>query len=293
MSRPILSRPRTRVYGCNYDKGESYYKPMVDHLDRKYSGRPLFPEARSSLADEIAARRSDIGSRDLAGSRNDSFGRDLDLESEFRPRARPSSEVLIDDEDTVFDSHGQRTRRDTASDNFASEVEATTRRFKARVAALSYDEDLENNRRPKYEPGSKLFESFGASVKAESDRARAAIEDADTAFKRRSRFLSEDVVAEERPALTKWSKVAGLDEDAPSAAATRAKQTRARLNDLETEMEEIAERQAKREQRSAALRAFVNENAAASENLSSSFTSKKVSSVRAERAERSDKHVSF
>lgn len=61
MSRPILSRPRTRIYGSNYDKGESYYKPMVDHLDRKYSPRPLFPEQRNSLADEIAARRSDIG----------------------------------------------------------------------------------------------------------------------------------------------------------------------------------------------------------------------------------------
>ncbi|KAG8038643.1 hypothetical protein G9C98_007350 [Cotesia typhae] len=61
MSRPILSRPRTRVYDCNYDKGESYYKPMMDHLDRKYSARPLFPESRGSFADEIAARRSDIG----------------------------------------------------------------------------------------------------------------------------------------------------------------------------------------------------------------------------------------
>jgi hypothetical protein len=61
MSRPILSRPRTFIYGSNYDKGESYYKPMVDHLDRKYSARPLFPEPRNSIADEIAARRNDIG----------------------------------------------------------------------------------------------------------------------------------------------------------------------------------------------------------------------------------------
>lgn len=61
MSRPILSRPRTRVYGCNYDKGESYYKPTIENLDRKYSARPLFPEPRNSIADEIAARRSDIG----------------------------------------------------------------------------------------------------------------------------------------------------------------------------------------------------------------------------------------
>jgi hypothetical protein len=61
MSRPILSRPRTRVYGCNYDKGESYYKPAIASLDRKYSGRPLFAEPRNSFADEIAERRSDIG----------------------------------------------------------------------------------------------------------------------------------------------------------------------------------------------------------------------------------------
>jgi len=61
MSRPILSRPRTFIYGSNYDKGESYYKPMVDHLDRKYSARPLFSEPRNSIADEIAARRNDIG----------------------------------------------------------------------------------------------------------------------------------------------------------------------------------------------------------------------------------------
>ncbi|XP_012269103.1 uncharacterized protein LOC105693629 [Athalia rosae] len=290
MSRPILSRPRTRVYGCNYDKGESYYKPMVDHLDRKYSGRPLFSEARSSLADEIAARRSDIGSRDLAGSCSDTFGRDVDLDTEFRPRARPSNDFFAEDEDTVFDSHGQRSRRSTTGDNFANEVQATTRRFKARVAALGYDEDLENNVRPKYEPGAKLFDSFGATIKSETERARSAIEDAESAFKRRSRFAGEEVT-EERPAMTKWSKLSGIEDDLPSAAANRAKQTRARLNDLETEMEEIADRQAKREQRSAALRAFVNENAAASENVAS-FNIKKVS-VRSERADRSDKHVSF
>lgn len=34
---------------------------MVENLDRKYSARPLFAEPRTSLADEIAARRTDIG----------------------------------------------------------------------------------------------------------------------------------------------------------------------------------------------------------------------------------------
>lgn len=28
---------RTRVYDCNYNMGESYYKPAIDNLDRKYN----------------------------------------------------------------------------------------------------------------------------------------------------------------------------------------------------------------------------------------------------------------
>lgn len=28
---------RTRVYDCNYNMGESYYKPTIDSLDRKYN----------------------------------------------------------------------------------------------------------------------------------------------------------------------------------------------------------------------------------------------------------------
>ncbi|XP_015602498.1 uncharacterized protein LOC107271253 [Cephus cinctus] len=282
MSRPILSRPRTRVYGCNYDKGESYYKPMVDHLDRKYSGRPLFPEPRNSFADEIAARRSDIGSRDLAGTRTSSFGRDLDFDLDPRPRPQTSTDSL-DDEETVFDIRGQRTRRKFA-DDFASEVAATTRRFKARVAAIGFDEDLENNRKPRFEPDDKFPDSY-------STRARTALEEADAAFKRRSKFLSEEDKAEEKSGITKWSKLAGLEEDVPSGAAVRAKQTKARLNDLESEMEELAERQAKREQRVAALRGLVNETAQANEEQS--FSSSSSSKKSAVRSERSEKHVSF
>lgn len=28
---------RTRVYDCNYNMGESYYKPAIENLDRKYN----------------------------------------------------------------------------------------------------------------------------------------------------------------------------------------------------------------------------------------------------------------
>jgi len=43
--RTLLSRPRTRVYDCNYNIGEGYYKPMMDHLDRKYYGSSAAPAA--------------------------------------------------------------------------------------------------------------------------------------------------------------------------------------------------------------------------------------------------------
>ncbi|XP_043288013.1 uncharacterized protein [Venturia canescens] len=280
MSRPIFSRPRTRVYGCNYDKGESYYKPMVDHLDRKYSSRPLFSEPRTSFADEIAARRSDIGSRGDQSAAHSSL-RDLDLEYDI-PRSRAHRIAGIEDnnneEETVYDIRGQRSTRRTLADDFANEVAATTRRFKAHTNfGLEESPEVEINKNARL-------------------AAKSAFEEAEISFKRRSKLLNDeafDRMSEEKSALTRWSKL--VDDDhltsaVGSAAAGRAKQTKARLNDLESEMEEMAERQAKRERRSAALRALVNETATSgSEDLlqqQSSVSSKKLT-VRAE------KHVNF
>ncbi|XP_015177828.1 PREDICTED: uncharacterized protein LOC107067121 [Polistes dominula] len=298
MSRPILSRPRTRVYGCNYDKGESYYKPMVDHLDRKYCARPLFSEPRSSIADEIAARRGDIGSRDLSGPRNDTFGRDLDLDLDPRTRASQVLSPLTstehnplllpgEDEETVFDSRGQRTQRKFA-DDFANEVASTTRRFKAKVAAMELDQDMDSVL-------NKKIEDFDSA-----------------AFKRRSKILTsigggvgDDLEKQQPSSLTRWSKLINDNEEdtlLSNAAATRARQTKARLDDLESEMEELAERQAKRERRAAALRALVNESITTSsppsppiiddyQRSSAALTSssKKISM----RNERTEKHVTF
>ncbi|KAL6255270.1 hypothetical protein P5V15_013607 [Pogonomyrmex californicus] len=297
MSRPILSRPRTFIYGSNYDKGESYYKPMVDHLDRKYSGRPLFPEPRNSLADEIAARRSDIGTRDLSGPRTGSLGRDLDLDLDPRTRASqlpPLTDPMLgfDDEDTVYDSRGQRiSARRRLGDEFADEVSATTRRFRARVAAMGLEDELEaatvagQARRN----AADLLENTVTARKS----AKSAIEDVESSFKRRSKLFDEIERADEsKPVFARWSKLINEDDDLAqtSAAASRAMQTKARLHDIESEMEELAERQAKRERRAAALRALVNENAAAADAdlIQQSAINKKVRI-----AERTEKHVSF
>lgn len=243
------------------------------------------------------------GTRDLSGPRTGSLGRDPDLDLDPRTRASqppPFTDPLLafDDEDTVYDSRGQRIpARRRLGDDFADEMMATTRRFRARVAAIGLEDDLEatNVAGQARRNATDLLENAMTARKS----ARTAIEDADSSFKRRSRLFDEvEREDESKPVHARWSKLLNEDDDlAPlaaltqtSAAASRAKQTKARLHDIESEMEELAERQAKRERRAAALRALVNENAAVSEAdvLQQSAVSKKVRI-----AERAEKHVSF
>lgn len=104
--RTILSRPRTKVYESNYNIGESYYKPMVDSLDRKYSGRPLLPPSpprdftspRRALDDEL------LRDRDL--------DRPLHAKDDFFERASNAQKEA----DAFFDRHGRRTEADTFLD---------------------------------------------------------------------------------------------------------------------------------------------------------------------------------
>lgn len=238
------------------------------------------------------------GTRDPSGPRTGSLGRDLDLEFDPRIRASqlpPFTDPLLspDDEDTVFDSRGQRTRR-RLGDNFADEVASTTRRFRARVAAMGIEDELEaataagQARRSAYD----LLENAVTARKG----ARAAVEEVDSGYKRRSRLFDDiEQVDEEKPAFARWSKLVNDEEESipTSAAATRARQSKTRLQDLESEMEEIAARQAKRERRAAALRALVNESAAAADDIQQSTISKKVSMRSVQGTERAEKHVSF
>ncbi|XP_015119836.1 uncharacterized protein LOC107043049 [Diachasma alloeum] len=216
------------------------------------------------------------GSRDLSGPRASTYARDLDLEFDTpRPRtlAPPPHE---EDEDTVYDIRGQRTNRRNLSDDFASEVAATTRRFKAHAASLSYDsEHYDDLRRNAIDRRQEVMEKF-------TESAKNALEEADVAFKRRSKLLS-DAEGERSAAMTRWSKLADVETES-SGAASRARQTKARLNDLESEMEEMAERQAKRERRAAALRALVNESASCDDFVQESVKKTLKSS---------EKHVSF
>lgn len=90
--------------------------------------------------------------------------------------------------------------------------------------------------------------------------------DEEVTIKRRSLRLTQEEEGGSRD-LSRWTAL--KDEQAQqqqqqiekieSGASTRVKQSRARLNDLEEEMEAIAERQAQREKKAARLRALIAE----------------------------------
>lgn len=91
MSRVGRGR-RTRVYDCNYNKGESYYKPVLDRLDGKgpLSREPDRDRIRSEVESRINRALDDIE----APHPNDLF----DSRGARATRGRPLSSALEDDE---------------------------------------------------------------------------------------------------------------------------------------------------------------------------------------------------
>ncbi|XP_063235964.1 uncharacterized protein LOC134538509 [Bacillus rossius redtenbacheri] len=229
-SRPILSRPRrTKVYDCNYDMGERYYRPVVDGLDRKYGGGG----GASLLDGELfapAPRRSL-------------------LREASPPRARRPASALLDEHDAVFDSRGRALG--PLGDDADREFDASLKRIKDSRAAsrAAFREEVESVTRDSF--ADKMLGSVGLRAAA----------DEDSVLKRRVLKVSTEEELE-APSLTKWSalKTARREaDDLGGAAEARARKSRARLADLDAEMEDMAERSAARDKRSADLRAFMAE----------------------------------
>lgn len=97
------------------------------------------------------------------------------------------------------------------------------------------------------ERSDKILDSVGLN----EFNARKALEE-DSSLKRRSLRVTYDETVGNND-LTKWTPIA----DEESGASLRVKQSRARLNELEEEMNSMAERQAARERRAARLKAIV------------------------------------
>lgn len=93
--------------------------------------------------------------------------------------------------------------------------------------------------------------------------SRSYLDDEDMVFdsrgQRTRRFKSVLEGNDDGKSITKWTQLAKDIEDETTTATSRAKLTKARLNDIELELEEMNERQAKRERRIAALKPLANE----------------------------------
>ncbi|XP_034839134.1 kinesin-like protein K39 [Maniola hyperantus] len=258
MSRVGRGR-RTRVYDCNYNKGESYYRPVLDRLDGKT------PIAREPENDRVKNG----------------------MESRFRS-ALDEVEAARDE---FFDSRGARATRGKPlssafeDEDFNDDVTESLRRLRAKKASrITEDVDFENsvaNLENRIKISDKILESVGLGSTEISSARRALKENEERTEKRIARRLNDE------NGLTKWTALKEFDDE--TAAVQRAKATRARLTDLEDEMTELNERTAAREKRAARLRALV----ADTESDSTVTTSNVASSKLSIRAEREKKQVTF
>lgn len=96
MSSRVSGRPRrTRIYGANYDIGESYYKSALDGIDRKQYGR-------SSVIPDLPIP---------APVRKTRFALDEDSDfSDALQSARARAHRAITEEPALFDSRSSRIR---------------------------------------------------------------------------------------------------------------------------------------------------------------------------------------
>lgn len=265
MSRPF-SRPRTRIYNVNYNIGENYYRPTIDRLDRKYSGRPVSPAPASSLPRDVHER-------------HERAFQDEDLST---ARQRASKHIT---ESHAFDARASNMSAramDLIENDIDEETASKLQRIRAnRKVALLDDIDVDStmngivSRRMK-ERSDKILDSVGITAIDVSKLPRE-----DVLYKRRTLKVTMDTSGGED--MTKWSKVSADKEVTSaienSAAAIRAKQSRARIDEIEDEMNMMAEKQQLRERRAARLRKIVADNAEENE-MQSIQSSSRVSSAR-------------
>ncbi|XP_063373217.1 uncharacterized protein LOC134661182 [Cydia amplana] len=229
MSRLGRTR-RTRVYDCNYDKGESYYRPVLDRLDHKTAPGAADHADRDRFRAGVESRiKSALDGVDAEMARDELF----DSRGARAMRGRPLSSALEEDDltDDITESL-KRIRAGKKQSRFAEDID-----FENSVS------NLENRMRI----SDKILETVGIGHSEVSGARRALQDNEERTEKRIARRLNEE------NSLTKWTAL----KDDESAAAQRAKASRARLSDLEDEMSELSERGAAREKRAARLRALV------------------------------------
>ncbi|KAK6628778.1 hypothetical protein RUM43_002594 [Polyplax serrata] len=281
-SRPVFSRPRTKVYDTNYNIGESYYKSALDGIDRKYGRGPSGPAMGGFFSTPM--------SQPMAGSERQPEMSSLrntmkEMEDDFFENRKKQTSAMLADFDSAFEGRmgngmmkertPMRGNRMFDDDMMEDDVTSSMKRLKAikiaKTMADEFEEDAmtsgrsKSRLRSKMDFSDKVMDSVGLS-----GRARAALEEEGTTGRRRMLKMTSDMGEGEE--LTKWTalkpsiprKYMLEDEEdistSNTAAAARARQSRARLEDLESEMQALSERSAAREKRVRDLKALVQEN---------------------------------
>ncbi|KAK7864925.1 hypothetical protein R5R35_008727 [Gryllus longicercus] len=120
--RPQRTR-RTKVYDCNYDIGQRYYKPVVDDLDRKYSGRTSADSPGSglgSLRSALEEAESSLGSSSARRAAREASAEEREESVSSRRRQLSS---LMDDFDNIYESRGSRTTGASSSRSALAAIE--------------------------------------------------------------------------------------------------------------------------------------------------------------------------
>ncbi|XP_022173868.1 uncharacterized protein LOC111036222 [Myzus persicae] len=272
--RTLLSRPRTRVYDCNYNIGEGYYKPMMDHLDRKYYGTSAAPAAAKPSSGFF-----DSSPKSLFGTSGSSAFDEYRSSSPVRSR-RSGSDSRLSLPDDEFEQEVAAMRRARAAKVSAARTASLEKEFESAFNGFASD----GKPRPRLNYTEKMLDTVGLNSKSQG-----ALED--EVYKKRTKSFfqdAEDVVAtaelhanNRRSAALKAHLQDQADEQSAGqlAAEARARKSKARLLDIQNELDGIVERDAARQKRSANLKALFADNEALTESVSSfkKKSSKKVS----------------
>lgn len=260
-------RPRrTRIYGANYDIGESSYKKLLESLDNKRGvGRSLdshvplvretsLPPKVTFLQDEDDFDREKYRSSlraklQLGDEDSDAFGSTL---KQSKLRLAERSRYLDNEDEDIFGSTYKPLKFRGLDESNAVESSLKSS-LKYRASAEPFESSLKSLKLNGTDES-----GFGESIKhrglkamERSGKARSILNDLDdqeaSSFSsRRIKIRSENVIMGDTSTTTE--------------ASSRMKATKARLADLESEMSSISEKQSERERRKHNLRKLLDES---------------------------------
>lgn len=252
-------RPRrTRIYGANYDIGESSYKKLLESLDNK---RGI---SRSTDIHVPLARETSLPPKVTFSQDEDDFDRE-----KYRASLRAKLHLDDDDADVFGSTLKQSKQRLLARNRFLEDEDedilgSTYKPLKFKgLDESAVESSLKSSLkfRASAEPFESSFKSlklngsdepaFGESIKHKALKARSILNDTDdqeasTFSSRRIKIRSENVIMGDTSTTTE--------------ASSRMKATKARLADLDAEMSSINQKQSEREKRKHNLRKLLNES---------------------------------